>query len=82
MPEKTKVVTLPSAEEIMARLKKVNDDDCMAERFYPLIAWEAGREPVAEGVVMMLALKIHDFVSSGYPPVMTGHLAHVCSPLH
>lgn len=69
-----KIITLPNAQEIVSRLTKAYDDAYMAERFYPLIAQEAGRELVAEGVVMMLALKIHDFVASGYPPVMTGIL--------
>jgi len=76
MSKQDKVVTLPSAEEIMSRLSKVEmgANDYMAERFYPLIAQEGGRELVAQGVVMMLTLKIHDFMSSGYPPVMTGIL--------
>jgi len=76
MSKQDKVVTLPSAEEIMSRLRKVDmgANDYMAERFYPLIVQEAGRELVAQGVVMMLTLKIHDFMSSGYPPVMTGIL--------
>lgn len=71
---KDQVITLPDAEEIVARLKKAYNDSYMAERFYPLIAQEAGRELVAQGVVLMLSLKIHDFVASGYPPVMTGIL--------
>ena len=72
------IITLPSAEEIMRRLKKVEKmgaRDYMAERFYPLIAQEAGLELVAQGVVMMLTLKIDDFISSGgYSPFMTGIL--------
>ncbi len=76
MSKEDKVVTLPSAEEIMSRLMKMDmgANDYMAERFYPLIAQEAGRELVAQGIVMMLALKIYDFVSSGYPPVMSSIL--------
>ncbi|OGY24622.1 MAG: hypothetical protein A2Y57_01805 [Candidatus Woykebacteria bacterium RBG_13_40_7b] len=76
MSNQGKAVTLPSAEEIMSRLKKLDmgANDYMAERFYPLIAQEAGRKLVARGVVMVLALKIHDFMSIGYPPVMTGIL--------
>lgn len=71
-----KVVTLPSEEEIMARLKEVDmgAKGYMAERFYPLIAQEGDRELVAGGVVMMLTLKIHDFVASGYPPNTAGIL--------
>jgi len=71
-----KVVTLPNAQEIKERLEKVDmgGNDYMAERFYPLIAQDAGRELVAQGVIMMLTLKIHDFVLSGYPSVMFGIL--------
>lgn len=76
MSKQGKAVTLPDTQEIMERLKRVEmgANDYMAERFYPLIAQEAGRELIAQGVVMMLTLKIHDFVSSGYPPVMAGIL--------
>ena len=74
-----KVVTLPSAEEIISRLRKVNDDDYMTERFYSKIAQEAGRELVAPGIVLMFTLKIHDFVESGYPEVMAS-LLHMYVP--
>jgi len=81
MSKQGKVVTLPDEQEIMERLKKMEmgANDYMAERFYPLIAQEAGRELVAQGVVLMLTLKIHDFLSSGYPSVMTG-LLHMYVP--
>jgi len=76
MSKQDKVVTLPSAEEIMSRLKKVDmgAKEYMEERFFPLICQEAGRELVAQDVVMMFTLKIYDFMQSGYPPVMTGIL--------
>lgn len=72
MPEKT--IKLPSSEEIMKRLESVYNEAYMVERFYPLIAQEAGRQLNAQGVVMMFTLKIHDFVASGYPPVMSNVL--------
>ena len=75
MPDK--VVTLPKAGEIIDRLKTVDDDAYMAEKFYTMVANEAGRELVAQGVVLMFTLKIHDFVASGdYPPVI-GTLLHL-----
>ncbi|MEE8131837.1 MAG: hypothetical protein V3T98_02225 [Candidatus Paceibacterota bacterium] len=61
-----KTIKLPSAEEIIKRLKNVYDNDHVAERFYPMIAKEAKKQLVAEGVTMMFTLKIHDFVASGY----------------
>ncbi|OGE36115.1 hypothetical protein A3E45_02290 [Candidatus Daviesbacteria bacterium RIFCSPHIGHO2_12_FULL_43_11] len=55
------LVTLPGTEEIIQRLKKVNDDPYLVERFYPLIAQEAGRELLPQGIVLMLSLKVGDF---------------------
>lgn len=79
MSKQDKVVTLPGAQEIIERLKKVSDDPYMAEKFYPMIAEEARRELVAQGIVMMLTLKIYDFVASGYPEVMA-NLLHMYVP--
>jgi len=69
---KDKTITLPGAQEIMDRLRKLDmgANDYMAEKFYPLIAAEAEHELLAQGVVMMLAIKIHEFVDSGYPAFM------------
>ena len=74
-----KVVTLPNAAEIMERLNGVYDDAYVAERFYSLIAHEAGHELVSHGIVMMFALKIHDFVQLGYPPFVAD-LLHMYVP--
>lgn len=75
-----KCITLPPADEIMRRFKEIETgDDHMEKRFYPLIAAEGGRELVAQGVVMMLTLKIYDFVQSGYPPIIE-HLLHMRIP--
>src|SRR3989344_5470785 len=64
-----KIITLPNREEMLQRLLKVNDDSHAQEKFYPILLAEAGRELVAQGVVMMLALAIHDY-TEGLPPVM------------
>ena len=76
-----KVFTLPDVQEIMKRLQSLDmgANEYMAERFYPLIAQEAGRELVAQGIVMMLTLKIYDFTASGYPPVMS-NILHMYVP--
>lgn len=65
-----KSYTLPTAAEIVERLKKANDDAYLVETFYPTIAKEAGRELIAEGIVMMFTLKIYDYQQSGYRPVI------------
>jgi len=68
-----KVVKLPNHEQIMESLIAIGEDSYMAERFYPSIAQEANRELVGSGVVLMLTLKIEDFMTQGgYPPVMRG----------
>jgi len=66
-----KVITLPNANEMMKRLRSVCDDGGMDERFYKAhLLPNAGRELVAEGIVLMLTLSIYDFISSGYPRIM------------
>lgn len=81
MSQQEAVIVLPDAEEIIRRLKKVNDDAYTAKTFYPLIAQAAGHELIAEGVVNMLTFKIYDYVSAGYPPMMES-LLHAWVPLY
>lgn len=64
-----KVITLPGAEEMLARLIKVSDIGHAQEQFYPLLLEHAGTEKVAEGVTMMLVLAICDY-TAGLPPMM------------
>ena len=64
-----KVITLPNREEMLARLVKVSDNLHLQERFYPILLESAGQERVPQGVVMMLALAIHDH-TEGMPPMM------------
>ena len=64
-----KTVTLPDRDEMLKRLLKVSNDSHAQERFYPILLQSAGRVLVAQGVVMMLALAIHDY-TEGMPPMM------------
>lgn len=73
-----KVITLPDRESMLERLLKVNDHSGMQEKFYPILLESAGQEYVAQGVVMMLALAIHDYVE-GMLPVMS-NLLYVQAP--
>lgn len=68
----TDMVVLSSKEDILDRLYNIAPDPYLHERFYPLIAQSAGRELVAEGIVMMFGLKIYDFMHNGgeYPPII------------
>jgi len=65
-----KVITLPNHEEMLQRLLKVDGNPHLQERFYPILLKSAGQERVAQSVVLMLALAIHDYVK-GMPSVMT-----------
>src|SRR3989344_4313266 len=73
-----KVITLPNREEILQRLLWVSDDSDMQERFYPILLKSAGQKRVAQGVVMMLALAIYDYVE-GMPPVVA-NLMYIQAP--
>src|SRR3989338_1204034 len=64
-----KVIALPNREEMLARLIKVSDNSHLQERFYPILLKAAGQERVPQGIVMMLALAIHDY-TEGMPPMM------------
>lgn len=67
--KKEKVITLPNREEMLARLIKISDNSLLQERFYPILLKSAGQERVPQGIVMMLALAIHNY-TEGMPPVM------------
>jgi len=75
-----KFITLPGSEEILRRLKTVSDDDVLIRSFFPLIAKEAGHELVAEGIPMMFALKIYEFINGGGYPSFLGGLLHLSVP--
>ncbi|MCH8986978.1 hypothetical protein IIA94_02315 [Patescibacteria group bacterium] len=68
-----KVITLPKHEEMLQRLMQVDDNSHLQERFYPILLKNAGEEKVAQGVVLMLQLAIHDYVE-GMPPMIGGLL--------
>lgn len=70
-----KTITLLPSDQIMERLKQVDDTDYMVERFYPHLAAEGGRELVPMGIVMALNLAIYDFTSQGYPPIINALLS-------
>jgi len=66
-----KTINLPSdPQEIIRRLSSVNDEETLVSRFYPLIANDAGRQLVAEGLVIMFQLASYDFCQ-GHPPMIS-----------
>lgn len=66
-----KVINLPNRDDMQRRLLAVDDNSHLQERFYPLLLKHAGEKLVAQGVVMLLALSIHDY-TEGMPPMMSG----------
>jgi hypothetical protein len=62
-------IVLPDHEEMITRLIKVDDNPHLQERFYPILLKAAGQKRVPQGIVMMLALAIHDY-TEGMPPMM------------
>ena len=67
MSEKT--IVLPTREDMLRRLIAVRDNSHYQERFYPILLKAAGQRRVAQGVVMMFTLAIHDY-TQGLPPMM------------
>ncbi len=61
---------LPSKDEMLQRLLKVDDNNHFQQKFYPKLLQEAGSQKVAMGVVMLLQLAIYDYIE-GMPPVMS-----------
>ena len=65
-----KVINLPNKDDMLERLKAVDAGSHVVEQFYPILLKNAGQERVAQGVVMMLVLAIHDY-AKGLPPMMS-----------
>ena len=68
-----KTFNLPSKEEMLARLLKVDDNSHAQQKFYPLLTKHGGEQKVAMGVVLMLQLAIHDY-TQGMPAMMVSLL--------
>lgn len=58
-----KIIILPDREEMLRRLVAVNDSSHYQERFYPILLKQAGQERVAEGIVLMLSLAVHEYTA-------------------
>ena len=66
-----RITTLASRGFMLQQLLSVNDNSHAQQHLYPMMLQHAGRELVAEGVVMMLVTTIHDYVErSGLMPGM------------
>lgn len=68
-----KTFTLPSKDEMLQRLLKVDVSSHAQQKFYPLLTKHAGEERVAMGVVLMLQLAIHDY-TRGMPAMIVSLL--------
>jgi len=63
------LITLPGADEIVARLRTVIDEPHAAEKLYPQVARRAGDRLTVNGLELMLTLAIHDY-AKGYSPAV------------
>lgn len=71
----SKTFNLPTKEEMLIRLLKVDDDQHIQSRFYPLLTKRAGEQKVATGLIVMLQLAIHDYTEG--MPAMIGALLNM-----
>jgi hypothetical protein len=51
-----KAITLPDRDEMLRRLKRINPDNYVAEKLFPLILKSAGQEMTGAGLVHELTL--------------------------
>ncbi|MDO8514365.1 MAG: hypothetical protein Q7S50_02355 [bacterium] len=70
-------VTLPSREEMLERLKQVDDSPYMQEKFYPLLLRHAGSPKVPQGVVVILTLALADYTKEMPPQAAAGILMNI-----
>lgn len=73
-----KRVILPSRDEMLSRLGKVDSNPHLQKNFYPLLLEEAGEEKASGGVAMMVLQAIHRYAAD-MPPLM-GQLLLVQAP--
>lgn len=67
------LITLPDRETMLERLRAVDDNSHLQERFYPLLTKAAGEKMQPMGVVMLLVLAVNDYVE-GMPPMIASLL--------
>ena len=63
------IIILPSADEMLRRLKTVNDNSIIAVELYSRFLRYASQEKKASGIVMMLVLEITDYSNRMSPEV-------------
>lgn len=68
--EEEELIALPDADEMMRRLKAINDSPHLVENLYPLLLREAGQQKYRSGIDLMVKLAIYDYVKD-LPPVMS-----------
>ncbi len=55
------MITLPDADEMLARLRSVMDVPHAVANFYPKITRYAGQDKTIAGIEMIILLAIHDY---------------------
>ena len=70
MGKEEELITLPGEAEMLERLKAVSDEPHMVEGLYQNLLKNAGQERTPQGIKLMVALAIYDYVKD-LPPVMS-----------
>jgi hypothetical protein len=60
-----KLVTLPERDEMLARLKKINQSPSALEHFYPRLLANAGAELTGAGIAVMLKQALAGYILGG-----------------
>jgi hypothetical protein len=68
-------ITLPPADEMLARLRSVIDERYLVEDFYPQLLKYAGSVKTVEGLELMITLAIFDYTEDLPETVAAGLLA-------
>lgn len=66
-------IALPSAEEMLKRLRSVMDEPHAVANLYPKITAHAGQRKAREGVEMLVLLAIYDYAGA-YPEAVAAAL--------
>lgn len=65
-------ITLPAADEMLARLRSVMNEPHAVANLYPRITRDEGMRKTPEGIEMLVTLAIHDYAEGEPPAVLAG----------
>lgn len=63
------LITLPDADTMLARLRKVTDSDHVVKGLFPKLTAYAGESKYREGIELLVELAIYDYAQEMPPAV-------------